>query len=101
MSFDHEVIPSELTLIVGRGLSDWPSETPIPRFDRHVETCVIHLKWRGLATRAERCGRSRRTSVERCPIRHMLNLESVITYEGTETIHELVVGREITGVAAF
>jgi glutaryl-CoA dehydrogenase len=34
-------------------------------------------------------------------IRHMLNLESVITYEGTETIHELVVGRELTGVAAF
>jgi glutaryl-CoA dehydrogenase len=31
----------------------------------------------------------------------MLNLESVITYEGTETIHELVVGRELTGVSAF
>ena len=40
-------------------------------------------------------------SVEYCPIRHMLNLESVITYEGTETIHELAVGREITGHSAF
>ncbi|MFO0972644.1 MAG: acyl-CoA dehydrogenase family protein [Phycisphaerae bacterium] len=40
-------------------------------------------------------------SVECCPIRHMLNLESVITYEGTETIHELVIGREIAGTAAF
>jgi glutaryl-CoA dehydrogenase len=40
-------------------------------------------------------------SVECAPIRHMLNLESVITYEGTETIHELAVGREITGVSAF
>lgn len=40
-------------------------------------------------------------SVECCPIRHAMNLESVITYEGTETIHQLVVGREITGVAAF
>jgi len=40
-------------------------------------------------------------SVECSPIRHMLNLESVITYEGTETIHELSVGREITGVSAF
>ncbi len=39
--------------------------------------------------------------VECCPIRHMLNLESVITYEGTETIHELIVGRELTGYAAF
>ncbi len=40
-------------------------------------------------------------SVECCPIRHAMNLESVITYEGTETIHQLIVGREITGVAAF
>jgi glutaryl-CoA dehydrogenase len=40
-------------------------------------------------------------SAEYCPIRHMLNLESVITYEGTETIHELVVGRELAGVNAF
>jgi glutaryl-CoA dehydrogenase len=40
-------------------------------------------------------------SVEFCPIRHMLNLESVITYEGTETIHELIVGRELTGHTAF
>ena len=40
-------------------------------------------------------------SVEYSPMRHMLNLESVITYEGTETIHELVIGRELTGIAAF
>ncbi len=40
-------------------------------------------------------------TVEHCPIRHMLNMESVITYEGTETIHELIVGRQITGVEAF
>jgi glutaryl-CoA dehydrogenase len=31
----------------------------------------------------------------------MLNLESVITYEGTETIHQLVIGKELTGVNAF
>ncbi|RJP36162.1 MAG: acyl-CoA dehydrogenase [Phycisphaerales bacterium] len=36
-------------------------------------------------------------SIECCPIRHALNLESVITYEGTETIHQLIVGREIAG----
>jgi glutaryl-CoA dehydrogenase len=40
-------------------------------------------------------------TTECCPIRHANNLESVITYEGTETIHQLVIGREITGVAAF
>ncbi len=40
-------------------------------------------------------------TVEQVPIRHMLNLESVITYEGTETIHQLIVGREICGVEVF
>jgi glutaryl-CoA dehydrogenase len=40
-------------------------------------------------------------SIEFASIRHMLNLESVITYEGTETIHELSVGRELTGHSAF
>lgn len=40
-------------------------------------------------------------SAEFVPIRHMLNLESVITYEGTETVHQLVVGQELTGVNAF
>ena len=33
--------------------------------------------------------------------RHMLNLESVYTYEGTHDIHTLIVGQEITGLAAF
>ncbi len=40
-------------------------------------------------------------SAEYAPIRHMLNLESVITYEGTETIHQLTIGRELTGFSAF
>lgn len=34
-------------------------------------------------------------------IRHMLNLETVNTYEGTEDIHRLVVGQAITGTPAF
>lgn len=40
-------------------------------------------------------------SIECAPIRHSMNLESVVTYEGTETIHQLIVGRELTGVAAL
>jgi glutaryl-CoA dehydrogenase len=40
-------------------------------------------------------------SAEYVPIRHMLNLESVITYEGTETVHQLTIGRELTGSSAF
>jgi glutaryl-CoA dehydrogenase len=34
-------------------------------------------------------------------IRHMMNLESVITYEGTHDIHLLILGNEITGIQAF
>jgi glutaryl-CoA dehydrogenase len=34
-------------------------------------------------------------------IRHMLNLETVNTYEGTEDIHRLVIGAEVTGIPAF
>lgn len=40
--------------------------------------------------------------IDEYPImRHMLNLESVNTYEGTEDIHRLVVGQEITGLSAI
>ncbi len=33
--------------------------------------------------------------------RHLLNLETVITYEGTHDIHTLVLGQEVTGIAAY
>lgn len=34
-------------------------------------------------------------------MRHMMNLESVRTYEGTDEVHALVVGRALTGIEAF
>jgi glutaryl-CoA dehydrogenase len=34
-------------------------------------------------------------------MRHMMNLESVITYEGTHDIHLLITGMDVTGFAAF
>jgi glutaryl-CoA dehydrogenase len=40
-------------------------------------------------------------TLDHVPLRHMLNLESVITYEGTESIHELIVGRALTDESAF
>ncbi len=40
-------------------------------------------------------------SLEYPVIRHMLNLESVYTYEGTDNVHKLVLGRHITGINAF
>ncbi|MGV3619543.1 MAG: acyl-CoA dehydrogenase family protein [Archangium sp.] len=35
------------------------------------------------------------------PVRHMLNLESVYTYEGTHEVHTLILGKAITGINAF
>jgi glutaryl-CoA dehydrogenase len=40
-------------------------------------------------------------SLEYPPIRHAANLESVLTYEGTEEIHALVIGEAVTGLSAF
>jgi glutaryl-CoA dehydrogenase len=40
-------------------------------------------------------------SLEYHVIRHLLNLESVFTYEGTDNIHTLVLGRHLTGLNAF
>jgi glutaryl-CoA dehydrogenase len=34
-------------------------------------------------------------------IRHLLNLETVITYEGTHDVHTLIIGRDLTGLDAF
>src|SRR5580693_3752185 len=36
-----------------------------------------------------------------CIMRHMNNLESVFTYEGTNDIHKLIIGEKITGISAF
>jgi len=40
-------------------------------------------------------------TLDHVAIRHALNLESVVTYEGTESVHQLVVGKELTGTPAF
>jgi glutaryl-CoA dehydrogenase len=40
-------------------------------------------------------------SLEYPVFRHMVNLESVLTYEGTEDIHALVLGETITGIPAY
>ncbi|WP_101295232.1 acyl-CoA dehydrogenase family protein [Halegenticoccus soli] len=35
------------------------------------------------------------------PMRHMANMETVYTYEGTHDIHSLILGQDLTGIAAF
>jgi len=40
-------------------------------------------------------------SLDYSPIRHMANVESVFTYQGTDDIHTLILGHDITGIPAF
>ncbi len=40
-------------------------------------------------------------TLEYAPIRHMANMETVYTYEGTHDIHTLIVGEDLTGESAF
>ncbi|MFB6146059.1 MAG: acyl-CoA dehydrogenase family protein [Halobacteriaceae archaeon] len=37
----------------------------------------------------------------RSPMRHLCNMETVVTYEGTDQIHTLVLGEDLTGLSAF
>ena len=40
-------------------------------------------------------------TIDYSPIRHMANIESVFTYEGTHEMHTLILGENITGISAF
>lgn len=40
-------------------------------------------------------------TVDYSPLRHATNLETILTYEGTQEVHQLVLGKALTGIAAF
>ena len=40
-------------------------------------------------------------TIDYSPIRHMANIESVYTYEGTHEMHTLILGQDVTGIAAY
>ena len=73
-----------------------------------MTSAQISLAKRNCVAMARECARDARdilgangvTDEYQCG-RHMLNLESVYTYEGTHDIHTLVVGQDVTGLAAF
>ena len=44
---------------------------------------------------------NRISTLEYPVFRHMCNLESVYTYEGTDHIHTLILGEQITGIPAY
>jgi glutaryl-CoA dehydrogenase len=69
---------------------------------------IVSLAKRNNVAMALDCARTARDILgaagitdEFSPGRHMANLESVITYEGTHDVHTLIVGAEITGIPSF
>jgi len=56
---------------------------------------------RDRAAGADRARRPTGVTLEYPVIRHANNLESVLTYEGTEEIHTLALGQAITGISAY
>ncbi len=69
----------------------------------HISMLKMNNVWMALeAARRARQILGANGIVDDYPImRHMNNLESVITYEGTHDIHKLIIGERITGIAAF
>ena len=73
-----------------------------------AKSAQISLTKKNNVAVARMCARTARellgangVSLEYSPIRHMSNIESVFTYEGTDDIHTLIIGNDITGMSAF
>lgn len=93
-----EIIKAQwLNLQIGR-LKDAQQETPVMISLAKGNACREALK---IARTCRNLLGANGISLEYHVIRHMLNLESVFTYEGTDNVHTLVLGRHITGLNAF
>lgn len=93
-----EIIKAQcLNLQIGR-LKDQSKETPTMISLAKGNACREALK---IARKCRNLMGGNGISLEYHVIRHMLNLESVFTYEGSDNVHTLVLGRHITGINAF
>lgn len=86
-----------LNLQIGR-LKDQQQETPVMISLAKGNACREALQ---IARTCRNLLGANGISLEYHIIRHMLNLESVFTYEGTDNVHTLVLGRHITSINAF
>lgn len=93
-----EIIKAQwMNLQIGR-LKDQKRETPTMISLAKGNACREALK---IARTCRNLLGANGISLEYHVIRHMLNLESVFTYEGTDNVHNLILGRHITGINAF
>lgn len=93
-----EIIKAQcINLQIGR-LKDEQRETPVMISLAKGNACREALK---ITRMCRNLLGANGISLEYQVIRHMMNLESVFTYEGTDNVHTLVLGRHITGINAF
>lgn len=93
-----EIIKAQfINLQIGR-LKEEQRETPVMISLAKGNACREALK---IARACRNLLGGNGISLEYHIIRHMLNLESVFTYEGTDNVHTLILGRHITGINAF
>ncbi|MBA2652994.1 MAG: acyl-CoA dehydrogenase family protein [Tatlockia sp.] len=93
-----EIVKAQwMNLQIGR-LKDQKRETPVMISLAKGNACREALK---IARTCRNLLGGNGISLEYHVIRHMLNLESVFTYEGTDNVHTLVLGKHITGINAF
>src|ERR1700678_3063459 len=69
----------------------------------HISMLKMNNVWvaRETASRAREILGANGIVDDYCVMRHMNNIESVYTYEGTNDIHKLIIGERITGISAF
>jgi glutaryl-CoA dehydrogenase len=93
-----EIVKAQcLNLQLGR-LKDKGKATPVMVSMAKRNACYHALD---IARRCRNLLGANGISLEYHVIRHMTNLESVFTYEGTHNVHTLTLGRHITGINAF
>ena len=78
--------------------SDPKALTPAMISTGKLDNCRVAI---GIARDAREMLGGNGITLEHSPLRHANNLESVRTYEGTDEVHQLTIGRTLTGIGAF
>ncbi|QCU78840.1 acyl-CoA dehydrogenase [Citricoccus sp. SGAir0253] len=82
---------------IGR-TKDAHGTTPAMISTGKLDNCRVAI---GIARDAREMLGGNGITLEHSPLRHANNLESVRTYEGTDEVHQLTIGRALTGIGAF
>lgn len=93
-----EILKTQCLNLRAAHLKDQDKLSPVLVSLAKMNACHAALK---IARMARNLLGANGISLEYPVIRHMANLESVFTYEGTDNIHHLIVGKYITGQEAF